>query len=336
MFGMKPNNKGAMGLKKTLDEMTPRIMASFAECEHCPTALRMRKGFAMSGPQAVQDALRELIALMFPGCHMRRRMPTGEFEEYFPVELERTALALRDLCREAYQYQCRATDCAAEACNKCDTSAAQATAGLIAALPDILGVLQKDIVAAYEGDPAAKSTMEVVMSYPGVFATIVHRIAHQLHLAGVPLIPRVMAELAHSQTGIDIHPGATIGEGFFIDHGTGVVIGETCVIGKHVKLYQGVTLGALSFEKDDQGRLVKGIKRHPDVEDHVVIYAGATILGGRTRIGAHSEVGGNVWLTHSVPPHSKVYNQQPRPLIREKDGSWKTAEGPWNDLGAGI
>jgi serine O-acetyltransferase len=178
--------------------------------------------------------------------------------------------------------------------------------------------------------------MEVVMSYPGFYAIIVHRLAHLLYRNDVPLLPRIMSEYAHSRTGIDIHPGATIGAGFFIDHGTGVVIGETCGIGRNVKLYQGVTLGALSFEKDEQGRLIKGVKRHPNVEDGVVIYAGATILGGETTIGAHSEIGGNVWLTHSVPPYSKVYNQQPRPLIRQSDGQWRLAEAGWSDVGAGI
>jgi serine O-acetyltransferase len=160
--------------------------------------------------------------------------------------------------------------------------------------------------------------MEVVISYPGLQAVTVHRIAHVLYTAGVPLIPRIMSEHAHSQTGIDIHPGATIGSGFFIDHGSGVVIGETTVIGKNVKLYQGVTLGALSFPKDKDGNPIKGIKRHPQVEDNVTIYAGATILGGETIIGAGSEIGGNVWLTHSVPPNSRVYNQQPKPLITNK------------------
>ena len=156
------------------------------------------------------------------------------------------------------------------------------------------------------------------MSYPGMLAITIHRIAHALYRQKVPLIPRVMSEYAHSRTGIDIHPGATIGPGFFIDHGTGVVIGETCRIGTRVKLYQGVTLGALSFAKEADGSLVKGIKRHPDVEDNVVIYAGATILGGDTVIGHDSEIGGNVWLIHSVPPGSKVYNQTPSPMIRSK------------------
>jgi serine O-acetyltransferase len=159
--------------------------------------------------------------------------------------------------------------------------------------------------------------MEVVMAYPGLYAVTIHRLAHELYLLKVPIIPRIMSELAHSKTGIDIHPGAKIGERFFIDHGTGVVIGETCEIGKNVKLYQGVTLGALSFDKDPvTGALVKGVKRHPNVEDDVVIYAGATILGGNTVIGKGSEIGGNVWLRASVPPFSKVYNQQPAPTIK--------------------
>jgi serine O-acetyltransferase len=215
-------------------------------------------------------------------------------------------------------------------------NAEDATSYLIRAIPEIQSILQDDIVAAYEGDPAAKSTMEVVMSYPGMYAITVHRIAHLLYEKDVPLIPRIMSEYAHSRTGIDIHPGARIGSGFFIDHGTGVVIGETCVIGRNVKLYQGVTLGALSFEKDAQGRLVKGTKRHPNVEDHVVIYAGATILGGETTIGAHSEIGGNVWLIHSVPPHSRVYNQQPRPLIRQAQGRDRSVNDYGDDLGQGI
>ena len=183
-------------------------------------------------------------------------------------------------------------------------------------LPEVSRVLATDVKAAYEGDPAARSELEVVLAYPGFYAIAVHRIAHAVRALGVPLVPRVMSEHAHSLTGIDIHPGATIGPGFFIDHGTGVVIGETCVIGRNVKLYQGVTLGALSFAKDEDGRLVKGIKRHPDVEDGVVIYAGATILGGETRIGHDSVIGGNVWLVHSVPPHSKVLNAQPSPRVR--------------------
>ena len=192
-------------------------------------------------------------------------------------------------------------------------------AQFVARLPEVKRLVETDVQAAYEGDPAATSPMEVVMAYPGLYAVTIHRLAHELYNLKVPIIPRIMSELAHSKTGIDIHPGATIGERFFIDHGTGVVVGETTVIGKNVKLYQGVTLGAKSFQKDPEtGALVKGIKRHPNVEDNVVIYAGATILGGDTTIVHDSEIGGSVWLIESVPPNSRVYNKPPAPEIREK------------------
>ena len=188
-----------------------------------------------------------------------------------------------------------------------------------ARIPEVRRLLATDVQAAYEGDPAATSTAEVVMAYPGLYAVTVHRLAHELYLLRVPIVPRVMSEHAHSRTGIDIHPGATIGERFFIDHGTGVVVGETTVIGRNVKLYQGVTLGALSFPKDEKtGMLMKGHKRHPNVEDNVVIYAGATILGGDTTIGHDSEIGGNVWLMESIPPFSRVYNQTPFQRVKTK------------------
>ena len=187
----------------------------------------------------------------------------------------------------------------------------------VAALPEVRRLVDIDVQAAYDGDPAATSRMEVVMAYPGLYAVTIHRLAHVLYKLKVPIIPRVMSELAHSKTGIDIHPGATIGERFFIDHGTGVVIGETTVIGRNVRLYQGVTLGGLSFEKDSNGALVKGLKRHPNIEDNVVIYANATILGGDTTIGHDSEIGGNVWIKESVPPYSRVYNKPPAPVIKK-------------------
>ena len=187
----------------------------------------------------------------------------------------------------------------------------------LAALPEVRRLVDTDVQAAYDGDPAATSRMEVVMAYPGLYAVTIHRLAHVLYKLKVPIIPRVMSELAHSKTGIDIHPGATIGERFFIDHGTGVVIGETTVIGRNVRLYQGVTLGGLSFDKDANGALVKGLKRHPNIEDNVVIYANATILGGDTTIGHDSEIGGNVWIKESVPPYSRVYNKPPAPVIKK-------------------
>lgn len=171
-------------------------------------------------------------------------------------------------------------------------------------LPVIYSKLNEDVEAMYEGDPAARNQHEVIQTYPGFYAIAAYRVAHRLHELGIRGIPRVITEHAHSKTGIDIHPAAVIGKHFCIDHGTGVVIGETAVIGDHVKIYQGVTLGALSVSKDDATR-----KRHPTLEDHVVVYAGATILGGETVIGRHSVVGGNVWLTRSIPPFSKIYYQ---------------------------
>ncbi len=198
-----------------------------------------------------------------------------------------------------------------------DRDAKEIVDEFLAALPEVRRLVDTDVQAAYDGDPAATSRMEVVMAYPGLYAVTIHRLAHVLYKLKVPIIPRVMSELAHSKTGIDIHPGATIGERFFIDHGTGVVIGETTVIGRNVRLYQGVTLGGLSFEKDSNGALVKGLKRHPNIEDNVVIYANATILGGDTTIGHDSEIGGNVWIKESVPPYSRVYNKPPAPVIKK-------------------
>ena len=187
----------------------------------------------------------------------------------------------------------------------------------VAALPEVRRLVDTDVQAAYDGDPAATSRMEVVMAYPGLYAVTIHRLAHVLYTLKVPIVPRVMSELAHSKTGIDLPPGATIGERFFIDHGTGVVIGETTIRGRNVRLYQGVTLGGLSFDKDSNGALVKGLKRHPNIEDNVVIYANATILGGETTIGHDSEIGGNVWIKESVPPYSRVYNKPPAPVIKK-------------------
>ncbi|MBI2567928.1 MAG: serine acetyltransferase [Candidatus Schekmanbacteria bacterium] len=192
-----------------------------------------------------------------------------------------------------------------------EAAADDAALAFLNRLPQVQRLAVTDVEAAYVGDPAATSRDEVVLCYPGLRAITSHRIAHELQALGVPLLPRMIAELSHGTTGIDIHPGATIGEAFFIDHGTGVVIGETCVIGKRVRVYQGVTLGAKSFPVDASGNPVKGVPRHPIIEDDVVIYAEATILG-RITIGRGSIIGGNVWLTRSVPPHSRVSQQQPR------------------------
>ena len=192
-----------------------------------------------------------------------------------------------------------------------------------------VNLLRTDIEAAYEGDPAALFSEEIILSYPFIEAIAIQRLAHVLYVAGAPIIPRMMTEWAHSRTGIDIHPGARIGSHFFIDHGTGVVIGETSRIGSHVKLYHGVTLGARSFAKDEAGHIVKGGKRHPNVEDNVTIYPNSTILGGETVIGASSTIGANVFLMHSVPPDSLVIYEEKQLVVRDKSVRKKEAPLDW-------
>lgn len=283
-----------------------------------------KKDVNLPGASAVAVTLRRIFALMFPGCHGFRAVQCGDCVEDIEKQLSVIAKEIGEQIEQVLLYK-RVEDAKLkgevldESTGHCTACAAGVTDAFMKKLPEIRNILQEDISAAYDGDPAAMSKIEVAMAYPGLFAITVHRVAHELYRLKVPLLPRVMSEYAHSKTGIDIHPGASIGERFFIDHGTGVVIGETCVIGKNVKIYQGVTLGALSFPKDEKtGALVKGIKRHPNVEDNVVIYAGATILGGDTVIGHDSEIGGNVWLMQSIPPYSRVYNKPPAPTIRQR------------------
>lgn len=300
-------------VEQWLEEHLEPLAGRLSPCSQCPLA-NTERDVNLPGAEAVIGVLKQLLGLLFPGCHGQGPVHHESCYDQTRKTLRELAMTLTDQIARAFEYACGRSVCTH--CGDCRDQALVATTSLLDQLPSIRDMLGEDIQFAYEGDPAAMSTMEVVMSYPGLIAITVHRIAHALYRQGVPLIPRVMSEYAHSRTGIDIHPGASIGPGFFIDHGTGVVIGETCRIGKRVKLYQGVTLGALSFAKEADGSLVKGIKRHPDVEDGVVIYAGATILGGDTVIGKNSVIGGNVWLIESVPPGSKVYNQTPKPVIR--------------------
>jgi serine O-acetyltransferase len=200
-------------------------------------------------------------------------------------------------------------------CQDCEKMGYENTLLFLKAMPEIQRLLALDVAACFDGDPAAKSLDEIIFCYPGIFAVMVYRVAHKLHELGVPFIPRIMTEYAHGQTGIDIHPGARIGEGFVIDHGTGVVIGETTVIGNHVRIYQGVTLGALSLPRN-AGEELRGKKRHPTIEDEVIVYSGATILGGQTCIGARSVIGGNVWITESVPPDTRVLLAKPQLIYK--------------------
>jgi serine O-acetyltransferase len=250
--------------------------------------------------------LDDLMEVIYPGYFGRKYVERANIEYYVGDLLDSIYARLTEEIYRSVRPGCGSSSETTDACEHCRGIAEEQALIFLRALPNLCSRLSQDVQAAYEGDPAAKSIDEVIFAYPAIFAITVYRLAHELNLQGIPLLPRIMTEHAHSVTGIDIHPGATIGSGFFIDHGTGVVIGETTNIGNHVKLYQGVTLGALSFAMDEEGRMIRGKKRHPTIEDDVVIYAGATILGGATVIGKGSVIGGNVWLTRSVPPYTKV------------------------------
>ncbi|MBT3286117.1 MAG: serine acetyltransferase [Victivallales bacterium] len=262
----------------------------------------------------VITALEDLLELCFPGYTGRRPVTRAGLEFVVGDLVNEVFETLCPQVRRALAYRCLVECC--EGCD-CTTQAEEAVLALFEELPRLRDMLKEDVAAALDGDPAAHSSDEVIISYPGLKAIAVQRIAHILYVAKIPLIPRVMGEYAHTETGIDIHPGATIGRAFFIDHGTGVVIGETAVIGDSVKLYQGITLGALSFPKDACGKLIKGAKRHPNIEDNVTIYAGATILGDIT-VGSGSVIGGNVWLTETVPPNTKITIAPPNLSIRQR------------------
>ena len=226
------------------------------------------------------------------------------FPEYYP---EYGVIDIPSVLRELY-LKLRCQIAASSAFSKVENIDSDAVAReIIELLPEMKEKLLKDVSAIYEGDPAAVCPEEVILSYPGFFAISIYRIAHEFYKRKIPLLPRLMTEYVHEKTGIDIHAGAEIGEYFFIDHGTGIVIGETTTIGHHVKIYQGVTLGAKSFELDENGNPIKGVKRHPDIGNNVIIYANATILGGSTKVGDGAVIGGNVWLINSVPAGAKIY-----------------------------
>jgi serine O-acetyltransferase len=251
----------------------------------------------------VIQALRLLFEIIFPGYFGEEQPRRSDIYFFVGSRLQRVFSILTAEIERSLKFKCKESGCDDLDCRSCSR---EIVFRLVGKLPEIREMLRKDVQAAYDGDPAAKSIDEVILCYPFTIAITTHRIAHILYREDVPLIPRIMSEWAHSKTGIDIHPGAQIGEYFFIDHGTGVVIGETTVIGNRVKIYQGVTLGARSFPKDELGRVRKGGKRHPTIEDDVTIYSGATILGGNTVIGRGSVIGANSWITKSVPPYSKV------------------------------
>ncbi len=252
--------------------------------------------------------MQQLRSILFPGYFHLSEFSDEGIGFHVGAILDLVAINLREQIKRGFCFDCE--DGSTE--KMCTERAENLASAFLNRLPDIMSLLGEDVHAAYEGDPAAKSPGETILCYPGVLAITNHRIAHELYALGVPVIPRIISEDAHSITGIDIHPGARIGKKFFIDHGTGVVIGETTVIGNRVRIYQGVTLGAKSFPLDEKGNPIKGIDRHPIIEDDVIIYAGATILG-RVTIGARSVIGGNVWLTESVMPDSSIsQGREPR------------------------
>ena len=253
--------------------------------------------------------------LLFPG-YIGAQGLTGES---LRVHVESRMTWLFEVLTEQIKRAVGHSNKIGEACDVTDLQASECAAGFLAGLPRLREMLATDVQAALDGDPAASCRDEIIFSYPSIYAVMVYRLAHEFFKMRVPLLPRIMTEHAHHRTGIDIHPGTRIGSHFFIDHGTGVVIGGTAVIGNNVKLYQGVTLGAFSFERAATGDLVRDTKRHPTIEDDVIVYAGATILGGDTVIGRGSVIGGNVWLTHSVPPGTRVLQDSPNLRIIPPD-----------------
>jgi serine O-acetyltransferase len=262
--------------------------------------------------EAIIDVLERAKRILYPGYFVRSRVDNINLAYYFGQEMTAFFEALSGQITLAIRHDCLRYS---KPCTYCEERGQEQAITFMQNLLRLRAMLTMDVRAAYEGDPAAKDYDEIIFSYPGLFAITVYRVAHQLHEQGIPLIPRIMTEHAHSMTGIDIHPGAHIEESFFIDHGTGVVVGETTEIGNRVRIYQGVTVGALSVPREKVESLRKR-KRHPTIEDDVIIYSGATILGGDTVIGARSIIGGNVWITESVPPDTRVYLKKPELVIK--------------------
>jgi serine O-acetyltransferase len=264
-------------------------------------------GKPMPSIHTLYDIIETTRAILFPGYFGESKIQSHTLKYHIGRNVDWVYENLTEQIRRGICFGCPSKTY--EECEKCKNRAPDIASDFIEKLPELRNMLESDIQATYNGDPASKSPEEIIFSYPGIRAITNYRLAHELNNLEVPLLPRIITEMAHSDTGIDIHPGARIGQNFVIDHGTGVVIGESCVIGKNVKLYQGVTLGAKSFPLDENGNPIKGVDRHPVVEDDVVMYAEATVLG-RVTIGAGSVIGGNVWITRDIPPKSKIVQQK--------------------------
>ena len=298
---MKCNN-----LDKWICEELPSVANSLEEKVVSAYQNENDGSVSISGRDNLYKILDKILAALFPSTHSPTPIESGKLNEYLTKKLEEIC---RELANQIYEFLIfhRSQKCKADC--SCEQKAVNVSIELVKSLPEIRQMLIKDIKSGHDGDPASKSYHEIILSYPYVEAVATYRVAHKLYELEVPVIPRAMTERAHSKTGIDIHPGAKIGEGFFIDHGTGVVIGETCRIGKNVTIYHGVTLGAFS-PYDRQNNRFAGKKRHPDVEDDVIIYAGAIILGGETIIGRGSIIGGNSLITKSVAPNTLAYSER--------------------------
>ncbi|HYN03628.1 MAG TPA: serine acetyltransferase [Vicinamibacteria bacterium] len=300
-----------MSAPSALPGLVEGMLASY---RRDPRAQHVNRRFLPSRDE-ILEIVRLLLELFYPGYFGRQDLT----DENLGFHVGNLLSTLREKVeRQVETCLCSAAECEGRAPHPCAEEAQRVAAALLARLPAVRDELIHDVQAAYDGDPAASSLDEVILAYPGMLAVTVHRVAHELHVMGVPLMPRIMSEWAHSRSGADIHPGARIGRSFFIDHATGVVVGETTTIGSNVKLYQGVTLGALSIPRDERGRVIRDTKRHPTVEDGVTVYANATVLGGATILGAESVVGGSVFVTTSVPPGSRVALRPPETTVRSK------------------
>ena len=296
-------------------EELPSVVDSIVEsCREMEGVLTHLDTSHLPSKEEVTSLIDLMLEIVFPGYFGDDEVDRGRLPYYVGSRATKIMDGLSNQISRSIRHECRRNR---NLCSQCMETGHKHAISFLRALPEVRKLVAGDVRAAYRGDPAAKSFDEVIFCYPGLYAIAVHRLANELWKLGVPVIPRIMSEFAHGRTGIDIHPGATIGVEFFIDHGSGVVIGETTLIGDRVTLYQGVTLGALSFQRDEEGMLVRGTKRHPTIEDDVVIYAGATILGGGTTIGRQSVIGGNVWITRSVPPGTKVTIASPDLLYRQ-------------------
>jgi len=268
----------------------------------------------MPSHSEIIEIIHQARRILFPGYFTTTRLHASNLEYYLGQETTELHERVTEQISMAIRHDCRRNE---RACTNCEEQSHHMGLAFIEALPRITSLVATDIRATLAGDPATTSPDEIIFCYPGLLAISIYRLAHELSQLGVPIIPRIMTEHAHSLTGIDIHPGAAIGPFFFIDHGTGVVIGETTVIGRNVRLYQGVTLGALSLPKD-AGEKMRDLKRHPTIEDEVIIYANTTILGGNTVIGDHAVIGGNIWITESVAPGTKVLLKRPELIYSNK------------------